>query len=227
MRSVFLLLILLLSGCGLINGDDDWIYAETPIPDNPDGKPVVVTVGDSIAAGWIDCRDIVCQGIEFDWWQDAIGPDAIVLSRGIGNSTTGDLVENWPRDTAGADVVIVLSGVNDVAHDLTAAQIIANFEAMTARAHDEGVTLIISTIMPSDTSTGERQAVVAEVNGFLRSRDNWLIMDLHSEMADPDNPGYARRDEIVHEGTAHPNEKGYARMAAYVRAWWQMHFPEE
>ena len=227
MRLLVLLLLFLLPACGLLNDDDPWIYAETPIPENPDGKPLVMTVGDSIAAGWMDCRTTACKGIGFDWWQEAIGDEAIVLSRGIGGSETGDLLQNWSRDTAGADVVIVLSGVNDVARDVVAAQIIANFETMTARAREKGITLVISTIMPSDSTSEAGQAVVDEVNAFLLAQDDWLVIDLHSEMSDPANPGYLRRDEIAHDDSAHPNEAGYARMTDYVRAWWQSHFPEE
>jgi len=217
---MFILLLALLPACGLIDHDNPWIYAETPVPD---GHPIIVTVGDSIAAGWMDCQEVVCKGIEFDWWQNAI-PDTIVLSRGIGSSTTSDLLENWSRDTGGADVVIVLSGVNDVAYGASAEEIIANFEAMTARAHKDGITLVISTIMPSDSTLPERQPIVEEVNTFLLSHDDWLIMDLHAEMSDPANPGYLRRDEIAHEGSAHPNERGYARMTAFVRDWWQTNF---
>ena len=217
---------LILPACGLLSDtNDDWPYAQTPIPPNTDDTLTVITVGDSIAAGWMDCRETICEGIEFDWWQDAIGGEALVFSRGIGNSTTDDLLENWSRDTAGADVVIVLTGVNDVARGVDAEHITANFEQMTARAHENGITPVISTIMPADTTTPEQQAVVEAVNEFLRSQDDWLVMDLSSEMSDPDNPGRLRRDEIAHDGSAHPNERGYARMTAFVRAWWMENFP--
>ena len=227
MRSALLLLLTLLSACGLLSdADDDWPYAQTPVPPNTDDTLIVMTLGDSIAAGWMDCREVACEGIEHDWWQNAIGGEALVFSRGIGSTTTGDLLANWARDTAGADVVIVMSGVNDVSFEVAAEEIAANFEQMTARAHQDGITLVISTIMPADSTLPERQAVVEQVNNFLLSHEDWLIMDLHSEMSDPANPGYLRRDEIAHEGSAHPNEKGYARMAAFVRAWWQ-EFMEE
>jgi lysophospholipase L1-like esterase len=220
-RLIFLIILLtFLPACGLLDNSDAWIYAETPLPD---GQPVIVTVGDSIAAGYMDCRQVACTGIEFDWWQDAIPAQAAVLSRGIGSSTTADLLENWSRDTGGADVVIVLSGVNDVAYGESAQDIIANFETMTARAHHDGITLVISTIMPSDTTLPQRQIIVEEVNTFLLNHHDWLIMDLYEAMSDPANPGYLRRDEIAHEGSAHPNAAGYARMTAFVRDWWETH----
>jgi len=225
-RFAFIFLLTLLPACGLLNDGDDWMYAETPVPTD---RPVIVTVGDSIAAGWMDCREVICTGIEFDWWQAAFPDDVAVLSRGIGNSTTSDLLENWARDTAGADVVIVLSGVNDVARDADAAQIMDNFETMTARAHEDGITIVISTIMPSDTTAPARQAIVDEVNAYLLNHDDWLnhvdwlIMDLYEAMSDPTNPGHLRRDEIVHDGSAHPNADGYARMTAFVRDWWENH----
>jgi hypothetical protein len=48
-------------------------------------------------------------------------------------------------------------------------------------------------------------------------------MDLYEARSDPANPGYLRRDEIAHEGSAHPNAAGYARMTAFVRDWWETH----
>jgi hypothetical protein len=91
---------------------------------------------------------------------------------------------------------------------------------MTARAHKDGIALVISTILPADTTTPQRLEVVEAVNAFLRNQEDWPIIDLHAEMSDPANPGYLRRDEIAHEGSAHPNQKGYARMTDFVRAWW-------
>ncbi len=211
--------------CNPLAKDPPWIYAQTPVPapDQRGGKPLVVATGDSIAAGWGDCRERRCLGVEYDWWQAALGDQAIVLTRGIGSSTTQDLLDRWVQDTQGADVLIILTGVNDVARDVTAENILKNFATMQQRATQAGQTIIFSTIMPSDsTDTPAKLAVVEAVNAALRASD-WWVIDLYGEMVDPEQRGTLRRDEIAHQGSAHPNLRGYDRMAEFVRAWWMAH----
>lgn len=221
--TLLLCLIGLLASCNLFEDEDEpWIYAETPIPpvDERNGQPLVMILGDSIAAGWMDCRQTTCSGIEFNWPEDAIGEWALVRNRGIGSSTTSDLLDRWEQDTADADVIIIISGVNDLAQGRSTEQMMDNFREMQQRASDAGITPIFSTIMPADTTT--TLETFEAVNAALRSMaDEWLILDLSAHMTDPDNPGRLLRSEIAHEGSSHPNAMGYARMTAFLRQWWQ------
>jgi lysophospholipase L1-like esterase len=222
------LVIAVAAGLIFITREDDevWIYAQTPVPppEERDGKPLIITIGDSIAAGWGSCEGAPCEGIELDWWQDALAEDAIVLSRGIGNSTTADLLTRWDQDTKDAEILIVLAGVNDVARKVSAEDMLVNFETMKTRAESAGIVPVFCTVMPSDTNdTPEKMAVWDEVNAELRRRgeeDGWHIIDLAAEMEDPENPGHLRRDEVALSAVAHPRVTGYARMIVIVQTWW-------
>lgn len=225
-KSAFLgTLILVAVACNPFRPNEPWIYAETPVPTLNPEKPLVVATGDSISAGWMDCRQQVCQGVMFDWWQAAIGDVATVLTRGIGNSTSQDLLERWEQDTAPAQIIIVLVGVNDVSRDVSAETILANFSEMAKRARANQQRIIFSTIIPSDSiNSPEKLATQTRVNAELRRRaaeENWLVMDLNAEMVDPANGVYLRRTEIAHEGSSHPNQAGYARMIQFVNEWWR------
>lgn len=217
-------LLLSLGGC---KAQEKWIYSDTPVPSATErgGKPLVIVVGDSIAAGWGECTAKPCKGIELDWWQDAIGDKAIVLNRGIGNSTTDHVLERWEQDTKDAEIIIILIGVNDIAQNKSADHILKNLDTMHQRALDADATPIFVTIMPSDThDTPQEIAVFQEVNAALRAKTDWLIMDISAEMEDTTSPAHLRRGEVAFEGSAHPNELGYAKMAAFVREWWESHF---
>lgn len=217
------LLAVLLIGCNPFAKDEGWIYAQTPVPAPHErgGKPLIVTVGDSIAAGWQVCSPTPCHGIELDWWQSAFAGEAIVLSRGVGNSTTSDLLARWEQDTAGADVIFILTGVNDVARGVPPETILKNFEAMHHRAQAAEQVAVFSTIMPADsTDLNTEIETAAAVNAALRQKTDWYVMDLAAAMADPTDPNHLRRDEIAFAGSAHPNAKGYGHMADFVRGWW-------
>jgi|GEM_PF-3768986 len=219
------ILIILLTACNPFASDGDWIYAETPIPDT--NQPIIVTVGDSIAAGWQDCRtdtdEPACVGIEYDWWSPVLADDGIVLNRGIGGSTSTQLLDNWERDTQGADIVFILIGVNDLTQNSAPETLIENFITMHQQATDAGMVPIFSTVIPSDTIQGAGYDALFVVNSELQriaeARDWWLI-DLYSVLEDSDNIGYLRREEIAYDGSAHPNQAGYDRMTTSLEEWW-------
>jgi lysophospholipase L1-like esterase len=217
---------LLVTACNpFTESSEEWIYAQTavPPPEQRNGLPLIVATGDSIAVGWQDCRERVCQGVEYDWWQTAFAGQALVLARGIGSSTTQDLLERWEQDTQGAELVIILTGVNDIAREMTASTILTNLESMHQRAAQAGIIPIFCTIMPADSSDSpSKLAQVEAVNAELRRKaeeEGWWVIDLHAAMADPAT-GYLRRSQVAHPGSAHPNQAGYDQMAEVVRAWW-------
>lgn len=209
-RVIFFLSLLTLAACG-----DGWEYAQTPIPEHSD-KPLVVVVGDSIAAGWQVCSPIPCQGIELDWWQSALHDVARVLNRGVGNSTTQDVLDRWARDTQNADIIIILVGVNDAFRGLPARDIVANLTTMHQRALDAGVLPIVATLLPFDAAENPAAyKVVGEVNAALRDHSDWLILDLNGAFPDPPPAGEMAT-------LLHPNALGYARLADYVGEWWEV-----
>lgn len=207
-----------------------WVYTGTLRPSDAErnGRPVLVITGDSIAAGWGDCRFEPCRGLMRAWVGDALAPWVVLRYRGIGSSTTGDLVARWEQDSADADLMLILSGVNDMARGVSSDEIMANFEVMYQRATGAGIKPIFSTIIPADSTPPERLADLRAVNAALLARaaeDGWLVIDLHSVMSDPGNKGYLRRTEITYEGSSHPNALGYERMAAALRWWWAVERP--
>jgi len=215
-----LMLCLLLSACG---GGERWPYAQTPIPppETRGGKPFVLLLGDSTAAGWQVCAPIACTGIVYDWWAAALGDTAWAYSRGVGNSTSADLLQRWERDISGQpDLILILIGINDLTRGLSAEDVLANFAALYRRAEEAGFVLVFSTILPSDTYDDNARAQHAALNAALRAQNAWPILDLAALMGDPRDPSRLRREDIAHDGSAHPNQRGYERMGAAVRAWW-------
>lgn len=211
-----------LAGCGLFGAEDEWIYAETPIPpdDERGGLPLVMVVGDSIAAGWSNCED-GCTGIENDWWATALEGLAIVRSRGVGNTTSSDLLQRWAQDTSDADIVVIMIGLNDIKFGVSAEELLGNLATMQRRATENGQQPIFTTVMPGQY-TAEEVATWQTVNAAIRAED-WLLIDLAPVLEDVDKAGILRPDATAYENgipVSHPDATGYEILATFVRDWW-------
>ena len=127
----------------------------------------------------------------------------------------------------GASHVIVLEGVNDIGaawrekrwEGFDTEALINAYRQMVVRAHDRGIRIVLATILPfkgagywSEWGEAQRQ----KVNGWIREQklaDG--VVDLDAVMRDPAdplvmNPAYDCGDHL------HPNDRGFAAMAAAV-----------
>ena len=130
----------------------------------------------------------------------------------------------------GATDLILLEGINDIgwgnakpATDgpVTAADVIAAYRQIIARAHGRSLRVIGGTITPFRgsiyfTPTGE--AVRQTVNRWIRTAGAFdAVVDFEAAVADPRDP--TRLDPAKDPGDhLHPNDNGYAAMAAAVKA---------
>ncbi|MGH9204580.1 MAG: SGNH/GDSL hydrolase family protein, partial [Vicinamibacterales bacterium] len=136
----------------------------------------------------------------------------------------------WPR----VSHLIVLEGINDIGFPelkgvplgegvdvspVTAEAIIAGHKQLIARAHTSGIKVIGATLTPfggamyaSAGGEAKRQAV----NAWIRNGGAYDgVIDFDLATRDPKDPGKMRAD--LHSGDwLHPNDAGYAAMAAAV-----------
>jgi len=206
-------------------------------------RDAVVTFGDSITDGagsYLDHNtrypDLLAERLV------ASGERRPVLNAGIsGNRVLNDspcfgesAVHRFGRDVLSlprVSTVIILEGINDIGASasnygcflpnpqVTAAQLIAGYQTMIARAHANGVQVIGATMLPFKGAayyTDHGEGVRDEVNDWIRSSGAFdAVVDFDKAMAsptDPDvlNPAYDGGDHL------HPNDAGYAAMAQAV-----------
>lgn len=206
----------------------------------------VVTFGDSITDGWhstVDANhrwpDYLAQRL-----QDITLKDVAVLSElGVSNAgisgsrvlTDGigpSALSRFDRDVLsrpGVRYVILLEGVNDLGFPYlfpnagampSADQIIAGYRQLIARAHERGVLIFAGTLLPfagtSSYATSAGEAEREAINAFIRGSGEFDgVIDFEAAVRDPANPlallpAYDSGDHL------HPNDAGYAAMAAAV-----------
>lgn len=142
-----------------------------------------------------------------------------------------DGLERFDRDvlaTAGARWLLVLLGINDIvyspaANPIPAADLIAGYLQLVARAHLRGIAAIGATLPAFEGHayyTPAREAVRQRVNAWLRTADAYdAVVDFDAALRDPARPtrllpAYDSGDHL------HPNDAGYAAMAAALPLGW-------
>jgi lysophospholipase L1-like esterase len=128
----------------------------------------------------------------------------------------------------GVKYVIVLEGVNDIGHpgptpgasapmseDVTADDMIAGYKQLIERAHERGIKVFGSTIMPFPTQA-PKEAKRQAVNQWIRSSNAFdAVIDFDKVVGDPAQPGrfLAAYDSGDH---LHPNDAGHKAMGEVI-----------
>jgi len=175
------------------------------------GENRVVFMGNSITAGWINMRP------EFF----ATKP---YVNRGISGQTTPQMLIRFNQDVIDLKpkVVVILAGINDIAHNTgpsTQEAIMDNISGMAllAKAHD--IKVILSSVLPASDFPWrpglEPAGKVVDLNRMIQrfaKENNMYYIDYFSVLADSRNgmkKGYSK-DEV------HPTVEGYKVMEPLV-----------
>jgi lysophospholipase L1-like esterase len=199
---------------------------------------VVVTFGDSITEGFGSTAN------EFRGWSDRLAERLArspatrawsVVNAGINSNRLlhdnpgTDALARFDRDVLsvpGVAAVIVLEGINDIGYSHTnpseavsASDIIDAYVQIIARAHEHGIAAIGATITPFEDShyyMPEGEQVRQSVNQWIRTSGVFDgVVDFDSTLRDSGHP--ARIAPSLERGDhLHPNDEGYAAMAATI-----------
>lgn len=170
------------------------------------GKATIVAVGDSLTYGYPYTPD-------YSWVRmagDQLG--LTMINKGICGETTEDMRRRFAIDVSALrpDYVIISGGSNDVFLGVAVPEAAGNVAAMAAAARGCAIRPIIGLPPPVDYP---EETLLAAYRRLLRTfaADSALpVLDFYAALAAPDGglrPG-------LHTDGVHPNEDGYALMAA-------------
>ncbi|MFE6920934.1 SGNH/GDSL hydrolase family protein [Nocardia sp. NPDC057663] len=208
-------------------------------------RNVTVAFGDSITDGYRSGIDADQRYPDHLTRQLTAGgrPGAVVNAGISGNrlltdsTVLGDsALTRFRRDVLGQPGVgtaVVLIGINDIglagmtgpdgllSPKVSAEQVVAGYRELIAEARAAGVRVIGATLLPfagSPYYSADKDRVRMEVNGWIRSAGAFdAVVDLDRAMAAPTDP--TRLADTYDSGDhLHPNDSGYAAMAAAIGA---------
>lgn len=136
-----------------------------------------------------------------------------MVNKGVCGETTGDMRRRFAVDVAALrpDYVIVSGGSNDAFMSVAAAEVAGNIAAMAAAARKEGIKPLIG--LPPPVNYPE-ETLLAEYRRLLRNfaaESALPVLDFHAALVDTASGGLRSG---MHTDGVHPNEDGYALMAA-------------
>ena len=177
------------------------------------GEKRVVFFGDSITDNW--GRHV---GVFF--------PDKPYVNRGISGQTTPQMLIRFQQDVVHLHpaAVVILAGTNDIAGNTgpsTPEMIEDNFASMSAIAKENGIKMVIASILPAAAYPWrpgiEPVAEIRQLNEWLKEfcgREGLVYLDYYSAMADPQG---GMRPGLSSDGV-HPTAKGYEVMTPLAEA---------
>ena len=219
MRSSLLLYVLValaLAGCGRAEGGEVATV-------NAEGEIVVAALGDSIHAGspaWDPDPDVRKQiGDSLDstsqWEHWAAQKDSRLRFRncGVYGERTDEIAARFDVCTAGADVLIVQGGINDIAQGNDVEPAAENLRAIVRRGKEAGFRVAIANVLPWNRGWPTAEDPINRLNELidvLAAEENVPVLPFYATLENPDEHG-RMRDEWTSDGD-HPSVEGYRRL---------------
>ena len=166
----------------------------------------VASVGDSITAGspWDDD-----PAIGWPAAATAADPRLRFAIRAVYGKRTDEIAAWLDGAAAGAEVLVVQGGINDIAQGRPVADAAANLRAMISRGQELGLRVAVADVLPWNNGWPNAEAPIRELNGLIEGM-GVPVLPFHQTLEDPDRPGRMREDWTV-EGD-HPSVEGYRRL---------------
>jgi lysophospholipase L1-like esterase len=181
----------------------------------------IAAVGDSTTAGTpgfkspLEAPPDGAGNIESQYahWLMTRRRDWRVLNRGVNGERSDEIRARFARDTDGADIVVLIAGVNDIYQGRSAAAVARELQAMYEAARAADIPLVAGTIIPYNTATADQNARMHAVNSWIREYADahaaMVVCDTRAAVAAPGAPDRlaASPDDL------HPSPEGYRLMA--------------
>jgi len=166
----------------------------------------VAALGDSITAGspWDDD-----PAVGWPAAAAAADPRLRFTVRAAYGKRTDEIAEWLDEVVAGADVLVVQGGINDLAQGRPVAEAAANLRALVVRAQALGLRLAVADVLPWNNGWPEAEPRVRELNTVIHAL-GVPVLPFHDTLEDPERPGRMREEWTV-EGD-HPSQEGYRRL---------------
>jgi lysophospholipase L1-like esterase len=181
---------------------------------------VVACLGDSITAGsplWDPDAAVRARiGAAADersqwlWWAGRLEPQLELRNFGVYGERTDAIAARLDGAVAGAHVLVVQGGINDVVQRRPVEQAARNLAGMVQRARGLGLGVALADVLPWNNGDGRAAHEIARLNVLIRALADGLgvtLLPFHETLADPDRP-HRMRAEWTDDGD-HPSVEGH------------------
>jgi lysophospholipase L1-like esterase len=183
------------------------------------GRILVAVAGDSISAGsplWDPDpgvrRAIAAPDERSCWqfWAARADPRLDFRTSAVYGQRTDDIAARVDGVAAGADVLVVQGGINDVAQRRPVEEAARNLADAVERGRALGCAVVLADVLPWDNGDERADAEILRLNELVRALADALgvaLLPFHDTLADPGRPG-RMRPGLTDDGD-HPSVAGH------------------
>ena len=177
---------------------------------------MVAALGDSITEGSpeYDSGHGGDETSQWEYWAALADRRLEFRNCGIYGERTDEIAARLDGCVAGADVLVVQGGINDIAQGRSIAAAAANLRGMVRRGKDLGLRVALADVLPWNNGWPTTEEPIRSLNALIAelARDEEvLLLRFHDTLEDPDRPG-RMREEWTHADGDHPSVAGYRRL---------------
>ena len=184
---------------------------------------LVAALGDSIVAGspyWdpdpaVRTRIGAALDPESQWehWAELADPRLSFRNHGVYGERTDEIARRFDEAAAGADVLVVQGGINDVAQGRDVERAADDLRALLRRGLALGLPVAIANVLPWNGGWPRAEEPIRRLNGLiaqLAAADGVSVLRFHETLESDEQPG-RMRPEWTSDGD-HPSVAGYRRL---------------
>jgi lysophospholipase L1-like esterase len=174
---------------------------------------VVACLGDSITEGsphWDARRRRGNPESRWEHWAALVHPDLDFRNHGVWGERTDEIAARLDEAAAGAEVLIVQGGINDLAQGRSLEDAAANLRAMVERGRALGLRVAACDVLPWNNGWPAAEAPIRALNERIHGL-GVPVLRFHDTLEDPGLPGRMKAEWTDADGD-HPSVAGYRRL---------------
>ena len=184
------------------------------------GTTIVACLGDSITAGsplWDPDADVRArigakleERSQWQWWASQLDGTLEFRNHGVYGQRTDEIAARLDVAAAGADVLIVQGGINDVVQEHPVEEAARNLAGMVESGRRLGLAVALVDVLPWNNGDGRAANDIVRLNTLIAAVAEGLgvpLLPFHDTLADPERP-QRMRDEWTDDGD-HPSVEGH------------------
>ena len=183
----------------------------------------VAALGDSITAGsplWDPAPDVrrsigaaLDERSQWEWWAARAHPGFEFRNCGVYGERAEEIERRLEACAAGADVLVVQGGINDVAQGRRVEDAAAALRRMVRRGLRLGLGVALADVLPWNNGWPGAEPAIRCLNELVHAigrEEGVPVLPFHATLEDPERPG-RMRDDWTDDGD-HPSVEGYRRL---------------
>lgn len=181
---------------------------------------IVAAVGDSITAGsplWDPDPDVrrrigtaLDERSQYEWWAARAAPQLGFRNCGVYGQRTDEIARRLDACAAGADVLVVQGGINDVAQRRPLEPAAENLRGMVRRGRELGGSPVLVDVPPWNNGWPAAEGPIRRLNELILEvgeAEGVPVVPFHDTLEDPGRRG-RMREQWTCDGD-HPSVAGY------------------